>query len=44
MKRIKSNSDPEEIEKLLKKQGSGIKFYLMTSAESIIDEGELPLN
>lgn len=39
----KPNSDPEEIEKLLKKQGAGNKCYVITSAESDIDGKELPL-
>ena len=37
------NSDPEEIEKLLKKQGAGNTCYVMTSLESDIDGEELPL-
>lgn len=39
----KPNSNPEEIEKLLKKQGAGNMCYVMTSAESDIDGEELPL-
>ncbi|MEK4485643.1 hypothetical protein MHH81_08560 [Psychrobacillus sp. FSL H8-0484] len=39
----KPNSDPEEIEKLLKKQGAGNMCYVITSAESDIDGEELPL-
>ncbi|WP_243840654.1 hypothetical protein [Paenisporosarcina antarctica] len=37
------NSDPKEIEKLLKKQGAGNTCYVMTSLESDIDGEELPL-
>jgi len=37
------NSDPGEIEKLLKKQGAGNTCYVMTSLESDIDGKELPL-
>ena len=39
----KPNSDPEEIEKLLKKQGAGNLCYVITSAESDADGQELPL-
>lgn len=39
----KPNSDPEEIEKLLKKRGAGNMCYVMTSAESDIDGEEIPL-
>ncbi|QGM29481.1 hypothetical protein GI482_03400 [Bacillus sp. N3536] len=39
----KPNSDPEEIEKLLKKQGAGNLCYVITSAESDVDGKELPL-
>ncbi|TQR16226.1 hypothetical protein [Psychrobacillus vulpis] len=39
----KPNSDPEEIEKLLKKQGAGNMCYVMTSLNSYIDGEELPL-
>lgn len=39
----KPNSDPEEIEKLLKKQGAGNLCYVMTSIISDMDGKELPL-
>ncbi|MBD7943447.1 hypothetical protein H9650_04890 [Psychrobacillus sp. Sa2BUA9] len=39
----KPNSDPEKIEKLLKKQGAGNLCYVITSAESDVDGKELPL-
>ena len=39
----KPNSNPEEIEKLLKKLGAGNMCYVMTSAESDMDGEELSL-
>lgn len=39
----KPNSDPGEIEKLLKKHGAGNLCYVITSAESDVDGKELPL-
>ena len=39
----KPNSDPEEIKKLLKKQGAGDTCYVITQLESDFDGKELPL-
>jgi hypothetical protein len=40
----KPNSDPEEIEKILKRQGAGKMCYVMTSIISDMDGKKLPLN
>lgn len=39
----KPNSDPDEIEKLLKEQGAGNMCYVMPSFISDLDGKELPL-
>jgi hypothetical protein len=39
----KPNSDPDEIERLLKQQGAGKMCYVMTSFDSDLDGKELPL-